>query len=99
MVPYDLVGGSRRYVLFPQALQHPYFFALPYPSHPSKLPKASKPLAPRPLPLEEIDGNASPGLNVKAGDPIRLKRKAADDASPNRRSVSRKLEFTAVPKS
>jgi cyclin-dependent kinase 7 len=85
-----------------QALEHPYFFALPYPTHPSKLPKASKPLAPRALPLEEIDGNASPGLNVKAPGPNKLKRKATEvvsESSVERRSVSRKLDFTATGES
>jgi len=103
----NLMGGCllyepRKRLTAREALQHPYFFALPYPTHPSKLPKATKPLAPRPLPLEEIDGNASPGLNVKAasGDlTVRLKRKAAEDGTPNRRSVSRKLEFTSTPNS
>jgi len=95
-----LTYEPRKRITANDALMHPYFFALPYPTHPSKLPKASKPLAPRPLPLEEIDGNASPGLNVKAGDPtIRLKRKAMDEDNSNRRSVSRKLDFTGLPRS
>jgi len=99
----NLMGGClvyepRKRLTAEGALHHPYFFALPYPTHPSKLPKASKALAPRPLPLEEIDGNASPGLNAKTGDlTIRLKRKALDDGTPNRRSVSRKLDFNALP--
>lgn len=81
----------------PQALHHPYFFALPYPTHPSKLPKTSSQLAPRPL--DEVDGNVdqdAPGPAVKAAPPTsRLKRKASlSDAEA--RSVARKLDFSKV---
>lgn len=75
------------------ALNHPYFSALPYPSHPSKLPKPAKkePV----VPPDEVEGNvdfAGPGPGVKANPPNKLKRKISDDGLG--RSIARKLDFT-----
>jgi hypothetical protein len=78
-----------------QALDHPYFHALPYPSHPSKLPKPAKPLS---KPLDELDGNVeqnSIGPGVKAAPPNRLKRKLSSVDEPNGRGIGRKLDFTS----
>ncbi|KAH8093784.1 CMGC/CDK/CDK7 protein kinase [Cristinia sonorae] len=74
------------------ALNHPYFFALPYPSHPSKLPKPAK----KSSPLEEMDGNvdlSGPGPTVKANPPNKLKRKLSSGEGDTR-SIARKLDFT-----
>jgi cyclin-dependent kinase 7 len=84
----------------PQALNHPYFFALPYPTHPSKLPKtAAQTASASARPLDEVDGNVDasgpgPGV-VKAGVPSKkLKRKlSGHDIS---RNIARKLDFTAT---
>ena len=79
-----------------QALFHPYFLALPYPSHPSKLPKPAK--KETGLPLEEVDGNVDfglPGPAVRANAPNKLKRKhSEDDFDP--RPVARKLDFSSA---
>ena len=77
-----------------QALNHPYFFALPYPSHPSKLPKPAKKESG--VPLEEVDGNvdfSGAGPGVKANPPNKLKRKLSADELGGR-PVARRLDFT-----
>lgn len=72
-----------------QALTHPYFFALPYPSHPSKLPKCSSPNSARPL--EEVDGN----ITNPTGGKSKLKRKlTSPDDEAKTRSISRRLDFS-----
>jgi cyclin-dependent kinase 7 len=81
-----------------QALNHPYFFALPYPTHPSKLPKTAAQTAAASRPLDEVDGNVDPtsgsGLGVKAAPSKKLKRKlSGHDLS---RNIARKLDFTAT---
>jgi cyclin-dependent kinase 7 len=84
-----------------QALHHPYFFALPYPTHPSKLPKAKNAPSSRPLPLEELDVNSpafSPKpavLAKKDGETNRSKRKASGtEGIGEGRNVARRLDFT-----
>ncbi|KAH9935916.1 CMGC/CDK/CDK7 protein kinase [Epithele typhae] len=86
-----LVYDPRRRISARAALDHPYFSALPYPSHPSKLPKPVKKEAA--VSLEELDGNADGGgLDVRAGNPNKLKRKhSSDDLS---RPVARRLDFS-----
>jgi cyclin-dependent kinase 7 len=79
-----------------QALNHPYFFALPYPTHPSKLPKtAAQAASAAAQPLDEVDGNiepSGPGGGAKASK--KLKRKlSGHDMS---RNIARKLDFTAT---
>jgi cyclin-dependent kinase 7 len=78
-----------------QALYHPYFTALPYPTHPSKLPKCTTQQASRAL--EEVDGNvdmADSGPGVKAKN-SKLKRKLGSPADDSKtRSIARRLDFT-----
>ena len=79
-----------------QALHHPYFFALPYPTFPSKLPKCTTQMAARPL--EEVDGNVdmdSTGPGVKARNSS-LKRKlmSPDVGEGKGRSIARRLDFS-----
>ncbi|KAN0088551.1 Protein kinase-like domain containing protein [Tylopilus felleus] len=74
------------------ALHHPYFTSLPYPTHPSKLPK---PASVQSRPLEEVDGNvelSASGPGVKALPSNKLKRK---NSSPldGLRPLARKLDF------
>ena len=81
-----------------QALNHPYFFALPYPTHPSKLPKTAAQTAASARPLDEVDGNvdlAGSGPGGKAAAPAKkLKRKLSGlDLA---RNTARKLDFTAA---
>ncbi|KAF8489308.1 kinase-like domain-containing protein [Gautieria morchelliformis] len=98
-----LAYEPRRRVGAKEALHHPYFFALPFPTHPSKLPKTKNPLAPRPLPLEELDANSpafspKPTLPSKNGtETNRLKRKssATDAIETEGRHVARRLDFSA----
>ncbi|KAK7056289.1 hypothetical protein VNI00_002842 [Paramarasmius palmivorus] len=93
-----LIYEPRKRITCKEALNHPYFFAMPYPTHPSKLPKCSTQLAPRPL--EEVDGNVDPtstGPGVKAAPPKgRLKRKltSPNDSDSKARSIARRLDFT-----
>jgi hypothetical protein len=72
-----------------QALDHPYFFALPFPTHPSKLPKCFK--KEDTPPLAEVDGN----LNVGKKGKISKKRKLSSPLEDGKgRSIARRLDFT-----
>ncbi|KAG6910205.1 cyclin-dependent serine/threonine protein kinase [Tephrocybe rancida] len=90
-----LIYEPRKRISAKEALFHPYFTALPYPTHPSKLPKCSTQLAAREL--EEVDGNVemnSTGPGVKANNG-RLKRKLTSPSSDAKvRSIARRLDFT-----
>jgi cyclin-dependent kinase 7 len=80
-----------------QALNHPYFFALPYPTHPPKLPKTAAQTAASSRPLDELDGNVDPGGGGgadKAAGSKKLKRKLS--GSDLSRNIARKLDFTAA---
>jgi len=91
-----LTYEPRKRISAKDALSHPYFFALPNPTHPSKLPKSANPLAARPLPLEEIDGNAAAQkASVKTLAANSKKRKLTADTL-EARSVARRLDFTAA---
>ncbi|KIM82969.1 hypothetical protein PILCRDRAFT_447116 [Piloderma croceum F 1598] len=91
-----LVYEPRKRIGAKEALNHPYFFALPNPSHPSKLPKSSNMASTRAL--EEVDGNVDQnvaGPAVKAAAPNRLKRKLnspGDELAS--RSIARRLDFS-----
>lgn len=65
---------------------------MPYPSHPSKLPKVATAASSRTQ--EEIEGNADIGAHgkVKAAPLNRAKRKLSS-VEDQRRSVARKLDF------
>lgn len=81
-----------------QALNHAYFFALPYPTHPSKLPKtAAQAASASARPLDEVDGNvepSGPSSGVKGAAPSKkLKRKLSGHEIS--RNIARKLDFTA----
>ncbi|KAG2366936.1 Pkinase-domain-containing protein [Suillus spraguei] len=89
-----LVYEPRRRISARDALSHAYFFALPHPSHPSKLPK---PAAQTSRPLEELDGNvdmAGAGPGVKAAAPNKLKRKLTSPDGTDLRPLARRLDFT-----
>ncbi|KAI0675494.1 CMGC/CDK/CDK7 protein kinase [Trametes maxima] len=84
----------RRRVDARDALNHPYFFALPYPTHPSKLPKPVK--KDNNHSLDEVDGTVDfdvSGPGVKAGGPNKLKRKHSSEELGGR-PVARRLDFT-----
>ena len=87
-------------IYFIQALSHAYFFALPYPTHPSKLPKTSTQTAAASRPLDEVDGNVEPngnsGPGAKSSAPSKkLKRKLSGQPDISR-NIARKLDFTAA---
>ncbi|KAG8699784.1 TFIIH complex serine/threonine-protein kinase subunit kin28 [Ceratobasidium sp. 394] len=89
-----LIYDPRKRISAYDALHHTYFFSAPYPTHPSRLPKASTPLAPRPLPPDELQGkDALPGVKA-SGTKVGTKRKASGNHEERERSVSRKLVFT-----
>ncbi|KAH0836592.1 kinase-like domain-containing protein [Lanmaoa asiatica] len=90
-----LTYEPRRRISAREALHHPYFTSLPYPTHPSKLPK---PASAQPRPLEEVDGNVEPsgsGHGVKAAQPSKLKRKLSSPID-GLRPLARKLDFGAL---
>jgi cyclin-dependent kinase 7 len=91
-----LVYEPRKRIGAKEALNHAYFFALPHPSHPSKLPKSANAASARTL--EEVDGNvdlSGGGPAVRAAPPNRLKRKLTSpgDELVNR-SIARRLDFS-----
>ncbi|CAE6447147.1 unnamed protein product [Rhizoctonia solani] len=89
-----LIYDPRKRISAYDGLHHPYFFAAPYPTHPSRLPKASTPLAPRPLPPDELDGkDVLPGVKA-SGTKVGTKRKASGNHDERERSVPRKTLFT-----
>ncbi|KAF8705543.1 protein kinase superfamily, partial [Rhizoctonia solani] len=89
-----LIYDPRKRISAYDGLHHPYFFVAPYPTHPSRLPKASTPLAPRPLPPDEIDGkDAAPGVKASSNK-MGTKRKASGSHEERERSVPRKTLFT-----
>jgi len=94
-----LLYEPRRRINAKEALNHPYFFALPNPTHPSKLPKPPSTQSSRPL--DELDGNTDPastGPGVKAAGPNKRKRKLSGSGRGGKtdRMVSRKLDFGSV---
>jgi cyclin-dependent kinase 7 len=100
-VSLDLPFQFLTLITFRQALDHPYFHAMPYPSHPSKLPKTAAAVAS--AVEEELDGNTAPtgdGPAVKARRPAPLKRKASaliePEAIERSRSLARRLDFGAA---
>ncbi|KAF9031354.1 CMGC/CDK/CDK7 protein kinase, partial [Hymenopellis radicata] len=89
-----LIYEPRRRITAIDALHHPYFSALPYPTHPLKLPKCASQLAAA-RPLEEVDGNVdmnSAGPGVKAKRPKRKLSSPYEDGKS--RSIARRLDFT-----
>lgn len=96
-----LTYDPRRRVSAKDALSHPYFFALPNPTHPSKLPKVTSKQSARALPLEELDGNAAAQkapVNTNTSMGRKRKHSEAEDglSLPDRRTIARKLDFNAV---
>ncbi|KAM6496987.1 Protein kinase-like domain containing protein [Amanita muscaria] len=91
-----LTYEPRRRISAREALYHSYFFGLPYPTHPSKLPKCAKQVAAS-RPLEDLNGNVEkdatgPGVHAKNN---RLKRKLSSPVDePKGRSIARRLDFT-----
>ncbi|EJD47894.1 Pkinase-domain-containing protein [Auricularia subglabra TFB-10046 SS5] len=77
LLVHFLVYDPNKRISAKDALGHPYFFALPNPSHPSKLPKVTK-RAECVYPLEELDGNAVAQSAAKNGE-ADLKRKNRDE--------------------
>lgn len=84
-----LIFEPRKRINAKEALFHPYFTALPYPSHPSKLPKCAIQVE---RPLEEVDGNVEIAPAVKARNNM-LKRKLSSPSEKGR-SIARRLDFT-----
>ncbi|KZV64661.1 Pkinase-domain-containing protein [Peniophora sp. CONT] len=93
-----LTYEPRRRISAKDALSHPYFFALPYPTHPSKLPKTSAQQAAAKRALDEAEGgNVEPdekGPGVKARPPKR-KLSEADEIAASR-NIARRLDFGAA---
>ncbi|KAF7356911.1 Cmgc cdk cdk7 protein kinase [Mycena venus] len=93
LLDYDPIGQfsktrcQRRHVQPPQpvpgALNHAYFFALPYPSHPSELPECAAQLSAPPL--DELDGN------TLTGKMNHLKRKVSSPDDTRLRSALARL--------
>ncbi|KAF9245302.1 kinase-like domain-containing protein [Melanogaster broomeanus] len=89
-----LIYEPRKRINAREALHHAYFTSLPYPTHPSKLPKPLSSQTSRPL--EEVDGNvdlSAPGPAVKAAAPNKLKRKLSSPTN-DLRPFARRLDFS-----
>ncbi|KAF7309578.1 Cmgc cdk cdk7 protein kinase [Mycena indigotica] len=83
-----LIYEPKKRITAKDALSHAYFFAPPYPSHPSKLPKTSPPVNTT-QPLDEIDGNTLSGKNNR-----KRKLSSSTDETKTRSAVARRLDFT-----
>lgn len=83
-----------------KALHHPYFEALPYPTHPSKLPKCAETVARHQAEAEEaaeeVTNAANAGkMTVNKINPNRLKRKLMSPTEDGKtRTIARKLDFS-----
>ncbi|KAF8661274.1 hypothetical protein AX16_001375 [Volvariella volvacea WC 439] len=90
-----LLYEPRRRISPRDALFHPYFEALPYPTHPSKLPKCTTNAAARAQ--EEAEGNVDmdttgPGVKPKGS---KLKRKLVSPGDDDKaRTIARKVDFS-----
>ncbi|KAF6761554.1 CMGC/CDK/CDK7 protein kinase [Ephemerocybe angulata] len=81
-----LIYEPRKRISAKEALSHPYFFALPYPTHPSKLPKCStRQDTPPPLEDENVKGKKSKGRKRKLSSP--------EDGKPSRLPFAKRLDF------
>ncbi|KAJ8094433.1 TFIIH complex serine/threonine-protein kinase subunit kin28 [Marasmius tenuissimus] len=91
----SLIYEPRKRISAKEALSHAYFFAMPHPTHPSKLPKIAK--EPSSRTAEEVDGNvdlASTGPGVKAKSRLKRKLTSPNESESKARSIARKLDFT-----
>ncbi|KAF8825824.1 hypothetical protein HHX47_DHR6000653 [Lentinula edodes] len=59
-----LLYEPRKRVSAAEALQHPYFYAIPHPTHPLKLPKCTTQMVPRPLGEVDGDGNVDDDVDM-----------------------------------
>ncbi|KAG8861485.1 TFIIH complex serine/threonine-protein kinase subunit kin28 [Tulasnella sp. 330] len=93
-----LIFEPRRRISAKDALNHPYFFEDPPPSHPSKLPRVAPPTKAKPLQVDDYeDDMAAEAAASRGGGGTRsAKRKAAelgDDPLKLHGNPIRKLEF------
>jgi len=79
-----------------QGLNHAYFFAFPYPSHPSKLPKCSS-VANKAA--DEEDVNVDVTIPDAKATSKGVKRRLASPTEVKARSIARRLDFSKVPPS
>lgn len=86
-----LVYEPRKRISAREALYHPYFSALPYPTHPSKLPKpAKKQASPPPAEVEDTAGKEG---KKKKGTKRKLSSPLEDGMG---RSIARRLDFAGL---
>jgi cyclin-dependent kinase 7 len=91
-----LLYEPRRRISALDALHHPYFSALPNPSHPSKLPKTSEATT---VDEEELEGkvheDGHKGVKVKARPPLKRKASAliTEEDQERSRGIARRLDF------
>ncbi|KAG9014325.1 TFIIH complex serine/threonine-protein kinase subunit kin28 [Tulasnella sp. JGI-2019a] len=93
-----LIYEPRRRISAKDALNHPYFFEDPPPSHPSKLPRVAPPTRAKPLQVDDYEDDmaAEAAASRGAGGTRSVKRKAAelgDDPLKLHGNPIRKLEF------
>ncbi|KAK4049128.1 TFIIH complex serine/threonine-protein kinase subunit kin28 [Microbotryomycetes sp. JL201] len=86
-----LTYDPRKRITARQALDHPWFHAVPRPTAPSKLPKPTAELKPRPLPPAESAAGAKGSTDTATNK----KRKVRDDLvkEESGQKVARKLDF------
>ncbi|KAG8898950.1 TFIIH complex serine/threonine-protein kinase subunit kin28 [Tulasnella sp. 403] len=91
-----LIYEPRKRIGAKDALHHPYFFTLPHPTHPSKLPKVTPPTKAKPLQVDDYEDDIQAETTARALKGRGSKRKAADagDDDERRPVPARRLEFT-----
>jgi cyclin-dependent kinase 7 len=85
-----LIYEPRKRIDAKTALSHSYFTSMPYPTHPSKLPKPTNHNSSGAL--EEVDANVN--SEGRPGPANKLKRKLTSPADGKARLISRKLDFS-----
>ncbi|KAG9047523.1 TFIIH complex serine/threonine-protein kinase subunit kin28 [Tulasnella sp. UAMH 9824] len=87
----------RRRITAKDGLHHPYFFALPHPTHPSKLPKVAPTTKAKPLQVDDYEDDMQTEISARAFGARGSKRKAsdvADDSDRRQPGPARRLDFS-----
>ncbi|KAG8930601.1 TFIIH complex serine/threonine-protein kinase subunit kin28 [Tulasnella sp. 408] len=87
----------RRRITAKDGLHHPYFFTLPHPTHPSKLPKVAPTTKAKPLQVDDYEDDMQTEISARAFGARGSKRKAsdvADDSDRRQPGPARRLDFS-----
>ncbi|KAG8974953.1 TFIIH complex serine/threonine-protein kinase subunit kin28 [Tulasnella sp. 425] len=92
-----LIYEPRRRISAKDGLHHPYFFTLPHPTHPSKLPKVAPTTKAKPLQVDDYEDDMQAEISARAFGARGSKRKAsdvADDSDRRQPGPARRLDFS-----